>query len=278
MHTDTEFKDMTQIVGKIVLPFYDKNESIIINSDDKEKLIKSGKLSEINFVDGEVNLIYSGELDLIDVIGYDENDKDYTFRSKFISNDNISLSFGEEKIVKVKLTFGNEAKDIEIPFTWDLKSSENNQTISDVNKDAVVESKIPPEDEIISVPVTSQEEILKLQKTIGNFTALFQKKDLNGVKAYSKVAGFYDEDDYTGKTEAEIKEEMKLLSDSLFQITEKDLLKMENVKYEKSEEKGVVTWAVSNIPAKDPILELSTKITFFIKEINGQLYVIDFTM
>jgi len=267
LHTNSEIKDITKIVGKIVLPFYDNTEKVVLLKGDTEKLTKFGKISKIIFDQNNFQADFSGDSNLISMTAYDQKNV-LLSKDLWRVNDQISGQYDNEPY-KVELIFGIESKDIEIPFIWEINKKEN----IPIKAEIVTENQ---NDESTWITISDQNEIMKLQKGVGEFAMLFQKGDVERVKEYTKIGELYDEEYYKDRTDAEIKEELKILATSVLSITEQKLASSEDIIYKKLE--NTKEWSVSNVPTKDPFFNEDINITFILKEIDGKIYVVDFTV
>lgn len=286
LHIDSEIADVVKISGKIVLPFYESVEKITITKTDTETLIASGKLSDITFNQNEFSVSYSGASGLVSFDAKDADGKSLEYSMKTSSGGDVMRSIRGEfdgEIASVDLVFGVPSKDIEIPFAIEKPKENVVAPVADVVNTAASTPNSATEgekktDAVVWNAVTDKAEIAVLQQAVGTFTNLFKVGDMAAIDVYMKKAGISYVDDFDTKSEKEKKEEATLLSKTLFSVTQKNLAAMKDIRYETARQKDEDRWAVRGVSAKDPIFESPIKETFYLKKIDGMLYVVDFEL
>ena len=264
--------DVASIGGNIVIPFYENAESVVITAGDTEKTLTSGVLSAISFSGSEFSANYSGTLQLASMTAYDTTGNELTYAQRSTFGEEHSEISGTYDGVPhtVRITFGSP-NDIDIPFSWQLPV---------VKQTAPVETVQPkPEEktEVIWSPVTDAQEKKDLQQAIGALTKLFQEGDIKGVIEYAKIAKLSISSESAGKPEDELKKEVAWMASTIMKSTAAEIAASTRVLYEKAlNPSKEQVWAVSGVPAIDPFFEEPITLIFYLKKINGALYVVDF--
>lgn len=264
--------DIASISGKIVVPFYENAESVMITAGDTEKTLASGVLSAISFSGSEFSANYSGKLPLALIKAYDAAGTELKYKTQSIFGQEHSVIDGEYDGVPhtVRITFGS-LNDIDIPFSWQLPAVKQAEPVE------TVQPKAEEKPEVIWSPVADAQEKKDLQQAIGALTKLFQDGDIKGVIEYAKIAKLSISSESAGKPEEELKKEVAWMADTIMKSTAAQIASNTSVLYEKAlNPSKEQVWAVSGVPAIDPFFEEPITLIFYLKKINGTLYVVDF--